>query len=63
MASDYGKWFISKDGTVTIKCKREKFMDAPVDLIGSTRAAQTYTEFRKATFSESCRLELELTEG
>lgn len=60
--SDYDKWFISKDGTTTIKCKRERFMDALIDLVGKIKAAQIYSQFRRATFSENCRLELELTE-
>lgn len=63
MKSDYDKWFISTDGTQTaIKCKREKFMDALIDTVGRTRASQIFTQFRRATFSESCRLELELME-
>lgn len=62
MKSDYDKWFVSKDGTA-VKCKREKFMDALIDAVGRTRASQIFTQFRRATFSESCRLELELMEG
>lgn len=64
MKSDYDKWFISTDGTQTaVKCKREKFMDALIDAVGKARASQIFTKFRRATFSESCRLELELMEG
>lgn len=62
MKSDYDKWFISTDGTA-VKCKREKFMDALIDAVGKARASQIFTQFRRATFSESCRLELELMEG
>ena len=63
MKSDYGKWFISTDGTETaVKCKREKFMDALIDAVGRTRASQIYSQFRRATFAENCRLELELME-
>ena len=32
--SDYDRWFISKDGTTTIKCKRESFIDALADQFG-----------------------------
>ena len=64
MKSDYDKWFISTDGTETaVKCKREKFMDALIDAVGKARASQIFTQSRRATFSESCRLELELMEG
>lgn len=64
MKSDYDKWFICMDGTNSaIKCKRERLIDALKDSVGSARAAQLLPMFRRATFSESCRLELELTEG
>jgi hypothetical protein len=64
MKSDYDKWFISTDGTETaIKCKREKFMDALIDLVGKAKASQIHSKFRRATFSENCKLELELMEG
>lgn len=64
MKSDYDKWFISTDGTETaIKCKREKFMDVLIDLVGKAKASQIYSKFRRATFSENCKLELELMEG
>jgi hypothetical protein len=62
MRSDYDRWFIGQDGTA-IKCKRERFMDALIDLVGKTKASQIYHQFRRATFSESCRLELESMEG
>lgn len=60
--SDYDRWFISKDGTTTIKCKRESFIDALADQFGKLKAAQMYSQFRRATFAENCRLELELME-
>ena len=62
MKSDYDKWFIHKDGTA-IKCKRENLIDALKDTAGAVKAAQMLPMFRRATFSESCRLELELLEG
>lgn len=63
MASDYGKWFICTDGSMAaIKCTMERFMDCLKDLVGSQRAAHIYHKFRKATFTENCRLEIELTE-
>ena len=60
--SDYDRWFISKDGTTTIKCKRESFIDALSDLFGKVKASQIYSQFRRATFAENCKLELELME-
>lgn len=61
--SDYDKWFISTDGTNTaFLCKREKLIDALIDLLGAEKAAKAYKQFRRATFSESCRLELEMQE-
>jgi hypothetical protein len=59
--SDYDRWFIHKDGT-PIKCKRERFSDCLKDLFGATKAAAMYKEFRRASFAENCRLELELLE-
>lgn len=62
--SDYDKWFISTDGTNTaILCKRERLIDALKDNLGAEKAAKTVKMFRRATFSESCRLELEMMEG
>ena len=62
--SDYGKWFISTDRSKTaIKCTREKFADFLKDLFGSVKAASMASQFRRATFSENCRLELEEMEG
>ena len=59
--SDYDKWFISTDGTNTaILCKRERLIDGLRDCMGSERASKVVKQFRKATFSESCRLELEM---
>lgn len=61
--SDYDKWFISTDGTNTaILCKRERLIDALKECMGIERAAQAIKQFRRATFSESCRLELEMME-
>ena len=62
MRSDYDKWFIHEDGTA-IKCKRESLMDSLKDSVGAVRAAQMFPQFRRASFSESCRLELSLTEN
>ena len=63
MASDYDKWFICKDGSMTtIKCKREKLIDALKDAVGPIKAAQLFPLFRRATFSEHCKLELEMME-
>ena len=63
MKSDYGKWFICTDGSMTaIKCTMERFMDCLKDLVGPERAAKIFPLFRRATFSENCRLELELME-
>ena len=62
--SDYDRWFISTDGTNrAILCKREKLIDALKDAMGAERAAATIRQFRRATFSESCRLELEMLES
>lgn len=64
MTSDYDKWFICSDGTMdAIKCKRERLIDALKDAVGVAKAAQIHPLFRRATFSESCRLEIELMEG
>lgn len=64
MKSDYDKWFISTDESKTaIKCKRERLIDALKDTVGPKRAAEILPLFRRATFTESCRLELELMEG
>lgn len=64
MKSDYDRWFVSKDGTQqAIKCNRENFLDCLRDLLGPEKAAQTFPLFRKASFSEQCKLELELMEG
>jgi hypothetical protein len=60
--SDYDKWFISKDGTTTIKCKRESLIDALTDQFGKLKASQMFSQFRRATFAENCRLELKLME-
>lgn len=63
MKSDYDKWFICKDGSETaIKCKRERLIDALQDAVGATRAAEIFPLFRRATFSEHCKLELSLLE-
>lgn len=59
--SDYDRWFIGSNG-VAIKCKRERFIDCLKDMVGATEAARRFKEFRKVTFSEQCRLELELME-
>ena len=62
--SDYDKWFISTDGTNTaILCKRERLIDGLKDSLGAERAAKAVKQFRRATFAESCRLELEMMEG
>lgn len=61
MNSDYDRWFICTDGSA-IKCKRERFSDFLKDLLGAEKAAKAYPLYRKATFSENSRLELELTE-
>lgn len=64
MKSDYGKWFVSKDRTKTaLKCTREKFMDYLRDMFGAHKAASLFPQFRRATFEEHCRLELESMEG
>lgn len=61
--SDYGKWFICKDGSMTaIKCTMERFHDCLKDLVGSERAVKIFPLFRRATFSENCKLELEFME-
>lgn len=60
--SDYDRWFVCTDGSA-IKCKRERFLDFLKDLLGPEKASKAYPLYRKATFSENCRLELELTEG
>ena len=63
MKSDYDKWFVAKDGSQTaIKCKREKLIDALRDSVGIQKAAEIFPLFRRATFSEHCKLELELME-
>lgn len=62
MSSDYDRWFVCTDGSA-IKCKRERFLDFLKDLLGAEKASKAYPLYRKATFSENCRLELELTEG
>lgn len=63
MKSDYGKWFISKDRTKpALKCTRERFSDYLRDVFGVTKAASLINQFRRATFAENCRLELELME-
>lgn len=64
MRSDYGKWFVSTDRSRTsLKCTREKFSDYLRDLFGSVKAAEMIGKFRRATFEEFCRLELEEMEG
>ena len=64
MNSDYDRWFVSKDGTMTaVKCKRERFSDFLKDMFGPVRAAALLPLFRRATFAENCRYELELMEG
>ena len=63
MKSDYDKWFVSTDGTMTaIKCKREKFIDFLRDLFGPVKASNLVSQFRRATFAEHCHYELELKE-
>lgn len=63
MKSDYGKWFVSKDGRYpAIKCNREKLIDCLKAVYGSQKASQIHPYFRKATFEEHCRLELDLME-
>ena len=63
MKSDYGKWFVSKDGKFSaIKCNRDKFIDCLRAVFGAQKAAQIFTSFRKATFEEHCRLELDTME-
>ena len=57
MKSDYGKWFVSKDGRYsTIKCNREKLIDSLKAVFGAQMASQIYPLFRNATFEEHCRL-------
>ena len=63
MSSDYDKWFVSKDGSMTaIKCKREKLSDHLSDVFGVVRASRMLSQFRRASFSEHCRLELDSLE-
>ena len=63
MKSDYGKWFVSTDGTEqAIKCNRESFIDCLKDIVGPERASKIFKSFRKATFAEHCKLELLLQE-
>ena len=62
MKSDYDKWFVTKDGSQAIKCKRERLIDALRDSVGAKKAAEIFPQFRRATFSEHCRLELESME-
>ena len=57
--SDYDRWFVSLDGTTAIKSKREKFSDHLRDVFGPVKAARIVNQFRRATFSENCRYELE----
>lgn len=61
--SDYDRWFISTDPSLTaVKCRREKFIDYLIDLVGKTRAMEIHPMFRRATFAENCKLELQLQE-
>lgn len=63
MKSDYNHWFVSKDKTATaILCKREKLIDHLADVFGKAMASSLFSQFRRATFSESCRFELALLE-
>jgi len=64
MASDYGKWFICTDGSMdAIKCSMESFVECLKDLFGPERASKLFPKFRRASFSENCKLELESMEG
>ena len=64
MKSDFDKWFICMDGSNTaIKCRRERLIDALRDSVGPERASVIFPLFRRATFAESCKFELELIEG
>ena len=60
MKSDYGKWLVSKDKSsgTALKCTREKFSDYLRDLYGPVQASKIFSQFRRATFEEHCRLEL-----
>lgn len=63
MRSDYDKWFVSKDGSMTaIKCKRERLSDHLTDVFGAIRASKILPQFRRANFSEHCKLELDSLE-
>ena len=63
MVSDYGKWFVTTDGTdKAIKCNRETLIDCLKDLVGPERASKIFSTFRRASFSEHCKLELALME-
>lgn len=59
MKSDYGQWFVSKDGSETaILCKRDKLFDHLKDVFGAAKAASLAPLFRRATLAEHCRYEL-----
>ena len=63
MKSDYGKCCVSNDGRYSaIKCNREKLIDCLKAVFGAQKASQICPLFRKATFEEHCRLELDLME-
>lgn len=64
MRSDYGKWFVSVDKSGTaLKCTRERFSDYLREMFGPVKAAELVGKFRRATFEEFCRLELDELEG
>lgn len=58
MASDYDRWFVSLEGGEPIKCKRERLTDHLRDTVGPVEASRIFPLYRRATFSENCKLEL-----
>lgn len=56
--NDYRKWFVSDSGTI-IQCPKDSFKEYCKSIFGSEWHTR-YKMFRRATFEEHCRFELDL---
>lgn len=60
--SDKGKWFVSADGTA-VKCDKESFLQWCLSFFGAKLYREKFALFRRATFEEYCKLELQNMES
>lgn len=60
--SDKDKWFVSQDGSA-VKCNMESFLEWCRQFFGDKLYREKFALFRRATFEEYCKLELQNMES